>query len=94
MQYFYVCDMLKYYPKLDGGEWMELEYNGKIDEFMRQIRHIMVDKGLRQKDICNATGWSRQTVSNLLAGRTNSPGINLLYDLCKAVGYKMYIDIR
>ncbi len=29
---------------------------------MLQIQHIMIDKDIRQKDICNITGWSRATV--------------------------------
>lgn len=70
-----------------------MEYNGDINDIMKQIKHIMIDKGLRQKDICNATGWSRQTVSNLLAGRTPSPGLNVLHELCKAIDCKMHIDI-
>ena len=73
---------------------MRLEYSGNINEVMIQIKHIMIDKGLRQKDICNATGWSRQTVSNLLAGRTPNPGINIIHTLCCAIGCSLYINIE
>ena len=73
---------------------MRLEYSGNINEVMIQIKHIMIDKGLRQKDICNVTGWSRQTVSNLLAGRTPNPGINIIHTLCDAIGCSLYIDIE
>ena len=83
-----------YYNTTHLEDRMKLEYSGNVNDIMKQIKHIMIDKGLRQKDICNITGWSRQTVSNLLAGRTPNPGINIIYTLCKAIGCNLYIDIR
>ena len=65
-----------------------------IDDIMIQIKHIMIDKGLRQKDICNKTGWSNQTVSNLLAGRTSNPSLRVITQLVNAVDCRLYLDIR
>jgi DNA-binding Xre family transcriptional regulator len=73
---------------------MKIEYNnGDIQNVMLQIRHIMLDKNIRQKDICNKTGWSRQTVSNLLACRRDGITLDTLLMLCKACGCSLYLDI-
>lgn len=67
--------------------------NINIDDLMLQIRHIMLDKDIRQKDICNITGWSRQAVSNLLACRTPNPSLRVITQLINAIGCKLCIDI-
>lgn len=72
---------------------MRIEYTGNIEQFTLAIKHIMLDKNLKNKDICNATGWSKATVSNLLNNRTNNPSIGIILELCKAVDCHMYIDI-
>lgn len=64
-----------------------------LKSVMLMIEHIMLDKDIRQKDISNATGWSRQTVSNLLACRRDSVNIDTLSRLCNAVGCDLVIDI-
>ena len=71
-----------------------IEYNGDLEKVMVQLRHIMIDKGLRQKDISNATGWSRQTVSNLLACRRDGITLDTLRILCNAIGCRLCIDIE
>ena len=38
---------------------MKYENNKQL---MNTIHHIMIDNDIRQKDISNATGWSRQSV--------------------------------
>lgn len=53
----------------------------------------MIDKDIRQKDICNITGWSRATVSNLLNGRQTNITLDTLLSLCNAIGCDLYIDI-
>lgn len=72
---------------------MRIEYTGNIEQFTLAIKHIMLDKNLKNKDICNATGWSKATVSNLLNNRTNNPSIGIILELCKAVDCHMCIDI-
>lgn len=69
-------------------------YNNNIDDIMRQIRHIMIDNDIRQADISNKTGWTRQTVSNLLACRRDSINIDTLARLCDAIDCDLYIEIQ
>lgn len=69
-------------------------YNNNIDDIMRQIRHIMIDNDIRQADISNKTGWTRQTVSNLLACRRDSINIDTLVRLCDAIDCDLIIDIQ
>lgn len=82
---------MKYYTF--GGKYMRIEYN-RIDDVTLAIRHIMLDKDMRQKDICSATGLSKQTISNLLNNRTDNITLDTLNKLCKAVGCKLSIDIE
>lgn len=70
-----------------------LIYNNDINELMIYVKHIMLDKNITQKNICEKTGWSKATVSNLLAGRTKSPGINVIKDLCNAIDCDLQINI-
>lgn len=72
---------------------MKIEYTGNIEQFTLAIKHIMLDKNLKSKDICNATGWSKGTVSNLLNNRTPNPSLRVVLELCRAVDCKMHIDI-
>lgn len=72
---------------------MKIEYN-TIDDVTLAIRHIMLDKDIRQKDICIATGLSKQSISNLLNNRTENITLDTLNKLCKAVGCKLSIDIE
>ena len=72
---------------------MRIEYTGKIDDITLAIKHIMLDKDLKQKDICNKTGLSKQTISNLLNNRTDNITFETLDKLCKALNCKLYIDI-
>ncbi len=65
-----------------------------LKSIMLQIEHIMLDNNIRQKDICNATGWSAQTVSNLLACRRDTINIDTLAKLCNALGYNLDIEIK
>lgn len=65
-----------------------------LKSIMLQVEHIMLDNDIRQKDISNKTGWSRQTVSNLLACRRDSINIDTLNTLCDAIGCDLIIDIQ
>lgn len=73
---------------------MRVEYTGNIEDVTKAIRHIMIDKDIKQKDICNVTGWSKSTVSNLLNNRTDNPSMAVLLTLCEALDCKLYIDIE
>lgn len=55
-----------------------VNYNGNVNDIMIMIKHIMLDKNVKQKDICSATGQSKGTVSNLF------PSLNIILELCKA----------
>lgn len=70
-----------------------MKYNN-INDLMIQIRHIMIDRDIRQSDISNNTGWSRQTVSNLLACRRDTVNIDTLARLCNAIDCDLIIDIQ
>lgn len=69
-------------------------YKGDISDITLMIRHAMLDNDKKQKDICNATGWTKGTVSNLLNNRTDNPSIDLLLKLCNAIDCDLIIDIR
>lgn len=64
-----------------------------IEDVTKLIKHIMIDDDLKQKDIVNKSGWSKQTVSNLLNNRTENIGINTLNDLCNSLGYELHIEL-
>lgn len=65
-----------------------------IEDITKMIKHIMIDNDLKQKDIVIKSGWSKQTVSNLLNNRTENIGINTLKDLCNSLGYELYIELK
>ena len=54
----------------------------------------MIEKDVKQKDICNKTGWSQSTVSNILNNRTPNPSLELLLNICNAMDCKLIIDIE
>ena len=70
-----------------------MKYTG-LKSVMLMISHIMLDNDIRQKDISNATGWSKQTVSNLLACRRDNVNIDTLARLCDAIDCDLIIDIQ
>lgn len=69
-------------------------YKNNMTDVIKMIKHHMVDHDIRQKDICNATGWSKSTVSNFLNNRTENPSLNTLMELCNAAGCDLIIDIK
>lgn len=71
-----------------------IKYTGNINDVMLLIKHKMLDNDITQKDICNATGWTKGTVSNLLNGRTENPSLKVILQLCDAVGCDFIIDIQ
>lgn len=68
-----------------------IKYND-VTEITTQIKHIMIDNKIKQKDIATKTGWTKQTISNLINNRTENIGINTLKELCNSLGYDLYID--
>lgn len=85
--------MLIYNTVMFEVKEMKIEYTGNLDTVMTTIKHIMVDKKIKQKDIALRTGLSVQTISNLLACRRDGITLDTLRVLCNAVGCKLYIDI-
>lgn len=73
---------------------MKIKYDGELDTIMLQIRHIMLDKGIKQKDIAQKSGLSVQTISNLLACRRDGITLDTLHMLCNALDCNLYIDIE
>lgn len=71
-----------------------MKYTGDVNEIMKLIKHRMIDNDITQKDICNATGWNKGTVSNLLNGRTENPSLKIILQLCEAIGCDFMIDIK
>lgn len=72
---------------------MKIEYTG-IDSITLAIKHIMLDKDKKNKDLCNATGLSKQSISNLLNNRTDNITLATLNKLCKAIDCKLYITLE
>lgn len=71
-----------------------IKYNGNIADITLMIKHAMLDNEISQKDICNITGWSKSTVSNLLNNRTVNPSLKIILQLCDAIDYDFIIDIQ
>ena len=69
-----------------------MKYDGNVMEVMKLIKHRMIDRDITQKDICNATGWSKGTVSNLLGGKTENPSLKVILQLCNAIECDFIID--
>lgn len=70
-----------------------VKYNGDISEITLMLKHIMLDMDIKQKDLCNVTGWTKATISNLLNNRTENPSLKILLELCDAMGCDLIIDI-
>jgi DNA-binding Xre family transcriptional regulator len=70
-----------------------VKYNGNISDITLMIKHIMLDMDIKQKDLCNATGWTKATISNLLNNRTENPSLKILLELCNAMNCDLNIDI-
>lgn len=71
-----------------------MKYTGNVNDIMLMIKHKMLDNDITQKDICNRTGWSKATVSNLLNGRTENPSLKIILQLCDAINCDFIIDIQ
>jgi len=68
-------------------------YQGDIKPLLKMVDHVMIDKELSNNAIADSMGKSKQTVSNLLNGRSPNVTLETLYTLCQAIGCQLTIDI-
>ena len=64
------------------------------DDFILKIKHYMLDNNLKQKDIVVATGLSKQTISNLLNGRSKNMTLDTLFMLLNALDCNLSISLN
>lgn len=64
------------------------------DELILQIKHYMLDNKLKQKDIVVATGLSKQTISNLLNGRSKNMTLDTLFMLLNALDCDLSVSLN
>lgn len=63
------------------------------DDFILKIKHYMLDNNLKQKDIVVATGLSKQTISNLLNGRSKNITLDTLFMLLNALDCNLSVSL-
>lgn len=68
-------------------------YTGNIEEVMKQLKHIMVDKNIKQVDLVDKTGLAKATISNLLNCKSKNITMDTLVMLCHACDCKLDIHI-
>lgn len=68
-------------------------YTNNIDDIMKQIKHIMLDKDIRQTDIVEKTGLSKGAISNLLNCKSKNITLDTLVMLCRAIDCRLDINI-
>lgn len=73
---------------------MNIEYTGNIEPITTTLKHIMLDKNIKQKNISEYTGLSKQTISNLLNNRNDNMTLDTLKMLCDSIGLKLIIAIE
>ena len=64
------------------------------DDLILQIKHYMLDNKLKQKDIVVATGLSKQTISNLLNGRSKNMTLDTLFMLLNALDCNLSVSLN
>jgi transcriptional regulator with XRE-family HTH domain len=64
------------------------------DDLILRIKHYMLDNNLKQKDIVVATGLSKQTISNLLNGRSKNMTLDTLFMLLNALDCNLSISLN
>ena len=69
-------------------------YNNNIDDIMKQIKHIMLDKDIKQTDIVSKTGQNKGTISNLLNCKSKNITLDTLLMLCNAIDCQLEINIK
>ena len=68
-------------------------YTGNVNDILKAIEHIKIDKDISNNDIALRTGKSKQTISNLLNGQSKNITLDTLLSLCHAVDCDLIIDI-
>lgn len=69
-------------------------YNNNIDNLMKQIKHIMIDKDIKQIELAAKTGQNKATISNLLNCKSKNVTLDTLLMLCNAIDCQLEIDIK
>lgn len=64
------------------------------DDLILQIKHYMLDNNLKQKDIVVRTGLSKQTISNLLNGRSKNMTLDTLFMLLNALDCNLSVSLN
>lgn len=62
------------------------------DDITKSLKHIMIDDGIKQKDLVDISGLSKQTISNFSAGRTKNIGLDTLKNIVDCLGYDLQIE--
>lgn len=63
------------------------------DKLLLQLKHIMLDKNIKQIDIAGKTGLNKVTVSHLLNGKSKNLTLDTLVMLCNACDCQLDINI-
>lgn len=68
-------------------------YNNNTDDIMKKIKHIMLDKDIKQIDLVHKTGLTKGTISNLLNCKSKNLTLDTLLMLCNACDCQLDINI-
>ena len=68
-------------------------YINNQDDILKLINNYMIDNDIKQKDIVEATGLSKQTVSNLLNGRNTNMTLNSVFNLINALDCNLFMSL-
>lgn len=68
-------------------------YTNNIEDVMKQIKHIMLDKNIKQVDIMEETGLAKGTISNLLNCKSKNITLDTLVMLCRACDCQLEVNI-
>src|SRR5262245_41502920 len=60
----------------------------------RAVRAVRIRRQLRQVDLAEAAGVSRQTVSRIELGQLDSMQLETLRGVCAAVGLRLVFEVR
>ena len=69
-------------------------YDNNINDLMKQIKHIMIDKDIKQIDLAERTGQNKATISNLLNCKSKNVTLDTLLMLCNAIDCQLEINIK
>lgn len=67
-------------------------YKNDMLPILKEIKKIMIDEDIEQKDIAATTGLNKGTISNFLNGKSKNATLDSLKVYADAIGYD--IDIR